>query len=91
MPLLAQCLVAVVLYPALALGRLGTGLGEVEDEGAARKREPVAIVECVEETSRFVRCLTTDGPITLRALQVEFEEKLRLAPWTSFYNPMAPK
>jgi hypothetical protein len=69
----------VVLDAALALGRLGAGLGEVEDERAARERELVAVVERVNEVARLVGGLAADGSVALGALQVELEEQRELA------------
>jgi hypothetical protein len=70
---------AVVLDAALALGRLGTRLGEVEDESAARERELVAVVERVNKVARLVGGLAADGSVALGALQVELEEQRKLA------------
>ena len=68
----------MVLDAALALGRLGTGLGEVEDERTARERELVAVFQRVDEVAGLVRRLE-DGPIPLGALQVELEQQRELA------------
>jgi hypothetical protein len=70
---------AVVLDATLPLGRLGAGLGEVEDERAARERELISIVQRVNEVARLVGGLAADGPVALRALQVELEEQREFA------------
>ena len=64
---------AVVLDAAFALGRLGAGLREVEDERAACERELVAVVERVNEVARFLGGFAADGSVSLRAIQVELE------------------
>ena len=69
----------MVLDAALTLGRLGAGLGEVEDERASGEGELVTVVEGVDKVTSLICRFAADGTIALRALQVELQEQREFA------------